>query len=590
MNNELNISKYLKKSIEAIKETFIRFPLTILLFISLATIIIYRIEVPYEMISNIEEILDRMLAVIVLGIPLSLSINLLFEKFGEKYSCFVKIATYIVEIGLLILYYFIFYKTTDMVPFVRLLLLTITFLISFLFIPYLFKKENFEMYIIKIIIKIITTIFFTVMLALGVTAILFAIKSLLYSDLSQNLITYTWILAGFIFAPINFLYGLPKIYEIFSTDNYNKVLRVLLLYIIMPIISVYTVVLYIYFGKIIATQVWPKGIVSYLVLSYTSVGIATIFLIKPIIDNNKWAKIFTNIFTKVIIPLLVMMFIAIGIRVNDFGFTEARYYIVIIGIWASFAIIYLNFNKGKRNIVLPISLAIIAFLSVVGPWNAFNVSVNSQNKRFYNILEKYDMIQNDVVVNNDRTIDSYDKREISGILRYFKYDHGFNKLKYLPKDFEMDDMKELFGFEEVYYYDKSRDFYNYFREEKEPIVISGYDVIINCNLYGSEEDDVFKKEVLVQDKTLELTIDNKQNVFVSLNGNNIYSYNLNDYINKLNNEHDFNKNNIQEDLILVDNSDNIEVMYLLNSANGNIENDIIDIDHINVDIFINILP
>lgn len=443
------IVKFAKQSLEDIQMTVLRFPLPIMLCVILASITIYRIEVPYEKLRNIDEILNRIMAVIVLGVPFSLGVDLLVERFWAKICCHVKIVINSLKLVLLVLYYYFALPNIDMVPMLRLSMLALAMIFIFISALYMFKRENFEIFVTKIMTKVAMTAFFSVMLGLGITFTLFAIQSLLYENMSRDLYAYTWIIINFVFAPTHFLSGFPKIDEECSVKDYSKVLKLLLIYIVMPIISIFTLVLYTYFAKIIVTQIWPKGIVSYLVLSYAGAGIATLFLIKPFVEENKWVRIFTQILTKTILPLLVMMFIAIGIRIGEFGFTESRYYILIIGIWATFAMIFLNFDKGKQNVVLPISLAFVLLVSVVGPLSAFNVSIASQNQRFQNILSKNDMIYNDeIVIKSD--IDKYDKREISGILRYFERTHDLEKLEYLPSDFTMRDIKETFGFKEVH--------------------------------------------------------------------------------------------------------------------------------------------
>ena len=43
--------------------------------------------------------------------------------------------------------------------------------------------------------------------------------------------------------------------------------------------------------------------------------------------------------------------------------------------------IYYSLAKQFRNIILPISLALVALLTVVGPWSAYSLSKYSQNAR-----------------------------------------------------------------------------------------------------------------------------------------------------------------------------------------------------------------
>ncbi len=592
IKRKLSILDYTKTGIDAVSKTFYRFPLTIILFVLLAVVIIYRIETSYN--ENVYEVLDRLTAVLLLGITLSLTVQVLFERFLKKDNVITKISIYVLELLLLTVYYTYLFPNTNLVSIERLLLFSIALILSFLFIPYLFKKENFEIYITKIITRLIVSAFFTTVLALGLTATLFAIQSLLYNDLRTEFYAYVWTLAWCIFAPIYFLHGLPRRSESFNLDSYHKIIQVLLLYIILPLLGVFTAVLYVYFGKILITQVWPEGIVSYLVLSYTSIGITSIFLISPLKDKNKWAKTFISLYTKLILPLLVIMFISIGIRIKEYGFTENRYFIVIIGIWATFAMAYIIFNKCKNNIVLPISLAIVAFLSVWGPWSAFNISIASQSERFYNILSKYEMIQNNEVVSNNIIIEDADQREIVGILRYFERSHELNDLVYLPADFRLDKMEDTFGFTENIWYNDPYNHFNYYKTENNPLVISGYDIHFSYRSYEFNNDKV-EKEFVYDYGNFKINISKEYIMTLSSDSNVIYQVNLLDYIKTLNDKYGTNNSKdggaSTEDLILIDKNDEVRVMFVYNQIYGTVNNtsdDKILIDNIEADMYIDI--
>ncbi len=593
---KFNFKEYGKKSWDAIYSTFYRFPLTILIFIAIAGIIIYRMEMPYEKIKDINKTLDRIIAVLVLGVPLSMSCKLLIEKIGKKYNLFVLVGFNLIQVAVLILYYlFLFPNAKDIIPVVRLILITFSLTLTFLFIPYLKNKENFEIYITTILTRLIISAFFTIVLALGVMAILFAIKSLLYSGLDEDYYLYTWILSAFVFAPIHFLYRFPHKDEVFTVDMYNKVLKVLILYIVLPIISVYSVVLYLYFAKILITWVWPEGIVSYLVLSYTAVGIASIFLISPLRGGNKWVRIFTAVFSKIIFPLLAMMFVSISIRINEFGFTENRYFILVIGIWASVAMIFINIKKGRNNIVLPVSLAIIAFLTVTTPFiNAFSVSVISQNNRFYNILSKYEMIQNGKVVNNNRDIELNDKKEIVGILRYFKYSHNISQLKFLPQDFEFNKMKDLFGFsEDITYGESSRNYFYYNVTETSGVDISGYDILFKNVHFFNGDNKALDEEINSNYGNIKIDVKDKYTLIILRDKVEIIQISLLEHIKSINRKYkdESDKGSIPvEDMIVVSGNDIIGVKILFNNINGYsyLDDQELDINSFDCDVMIKI--
>ena len=86
-----------------------------------------------------------------------------------------------------------------------------------------------------------------------------------------------------------------------------------------------------------------------------------------------------------------MMFVSMGIRINAYGITENRYFAFVVRIWVLGIMIYFSLKKRLTNIVIPISLSIVIFLSIFGPLSSFSVSKFSQNNRLKNILERNEM-------------------------------------------------------------------------------------------------------------------------------------------------------------------------------------------------------
>ncbi|MDP3059105.1 MAG: DUF4153 domain-containing protein, partial [bacterium] len=396
--------------------------------------------------TSLRDILTRIIATIVLGIPLSLCVAMVIEKLNMENRQLLKLAMNITVVIILVLYYLFLLPGQWQTPtLLRLIFNTLALGVAFFFIPYLMHKENIEVYLAHIISKAAITVVFTYIAALGVIGTLFAVKALLYSAMSENLYAHVGVLASLIIAPLIFLSGFPEKHHTFTLQEFNKIIKLLIIYIVLPIISIYTLVLYVYFGKIILTQVWPKDIVSYLVLSYTAIGISAIFFVSPFSQENRWVNNFIKAYTKLIFPLLAMMVVAIFIRVKDFGYTENRYIIVAIGVWATLVMVYFNFNKGRQNIWVPISLAITLVLMVNGPFSAFNTSIRSQNARFFTILNKNNMISEGVATGPSATLSDNDRRDINSIIYYFHQNHGLKALKYLPAGFTISDIASISG-------------------------------------------------------------------------------------------------------------------------------------------------
>lgn len=538
------------KIINVIKETTIeiyksvkRFPITIALCTAVITAIIMISETQESGVydSPIIKTLTRLAMVFALGIPLSLCIKLLFERY-KQFGVSLKILVYALASGALVVYYFSLLKDLEMVSMVRYVALSFSLYLGFLFIPYISKKEDFELYIIKIITRFFITVIYAVVLFLGLAAIIFTVDELLGIAVQGKSYFYTWLFIAGMFSPIFFLGGVPQVDESLEDYKYPNFFKILLLYIVMPLLSIYMVILYIYFAKIIVTRTWPIGLVSHLVLWYSALCAAIIFLIAPI-KNNVWVNKFIFFLPKLILPILVMMFISMGIRINAYGITENRYFVMILGIWVFCMMLYISFRKVHRNVILPISLSIIAIISVFGPLSSFSVSMFSQNSRMSDILVRNEMLIDNKIIRPKADISEKDKKEVSAILQYFERNHSLEDVKYLEKGFAIKDMDKTFGFayKDPYQQDTRETYFSYnANQATEALDISGYEYFFDMRTY---------KNTLVQGNLKVEFLQQKGEVNIINVKDTIYSLKLSEIIKELKAKYPRGQNVDQKELI-----------------------------------------
>lgn len=327
----MKIIDRLKVYITSLHASLKRFPIAIGLSTSAAIIMMILVHNEQSFNNDVQDILGRIVMVLALGIPVSLCSKLIFERKGSILPI-AKAAIYLLEAACLVLYYFFLLKDLNMVTATRYIGLSLSLYLAFIFIPYFYGRDGFELYVIRLLGRFFTTVIYSVVLYLGTAAILFTIDKLLEIRIDEMVYIDVLFAVVGIFAHSFFLAGTPLYEEQFETSNYPKLLKVLVLYIIMPILAVYTAILYVYFAKIIVTLQWPIGMVAHLVLWYSVVCAVIIFFISPLYGENKWTRGFTFLLPKVIIPLLLMMFVSIGIRVKAYGITENRYFVILLGL------------------------------------------------------------------------------------------------------------------------------------------------------------------------------------------------------------------------------------------------------------------
>lgn len=561
MKVSINISNIVK----SLKNSIRRFPVTIAISTTLVAMIILLSEKGLTFEPNLRDMLIRIDMIIALGIPLSVCIKFIYEKKNIDNKLH-RILGYIFGAIILVIYFLIFLNDLSWINAARYVGISIFLYLAFFYIPWINRKEGYEHYIIDVLTSFFVTVIYSFVLFIGIVIMLFTIVQLFDVMLPDRLVFYTFLVIAGIFAIALFLSRLPKINKEYREEHYPKVLKVLLLYIVIPLITAYTIILYVYFIKIIITANWPQGLVSHLVLWYSVISVIVIFAITPILDDNKIALRFKSLFPKFILPILGMMFLAMWIRINSYGITENRYYGLILGIWVFGIMLYFSFNKKLKNMVIPVSLSVIALVSVFGPLSGFSISKLNQNSRFKSILERNQMLEGNKILSNNN-LSQEDKDQMSMILQYFNARHSLKDVKYLPDDFEIGDMEAVLGFPFIEKDFNIRDNFYYYSEPKSRNIIdvNEYDYFIDSLslIEGSTEFEGISVSYNSNNKELRIL----ENDTVLFDGN------LKTYANRILNEYDNQEGKYdtllnQEDAIFVDENSNVKMKLIITSLSG----------------------
>lgn len=558
------IAALLKTLMTKLSSSLKRFPGTIALAVSVVSVLIYVNHMHSELSNETLETLQRTAMILALGIPVSLCIKTLFERVPAQ-NTLPRVLAYIGAAASLVFYYLYLLQDFEMVTVTRYIALSFALYLAFTFIPYFYRRENYELYVIKLFTSFFITFLYSAVLFLGLAAMLFTVDTLFVLKLSEKLYFDIWLIAAGVFAPTYFLADIPQHREEVPPEYYPRVLKVLLLYIVMPLIIAYSTILYVYFAKIIITRQWPDGMVSHLVLWYSFISILVLFFVYQLRRSNKWVGVFVSYFPKLVIPLLAMMFVSMGIRIKAYGVTENRYFVLAAGLWVTVGFIYHILRKDVRNIFLPVSLALVAVLAVTGPWSAYNVSRLSQNSRFERILEKYQMIDNGGIVKAAGDLADEDKREISAIIRYFNSYHNLDDLKYLPEGFTVENMEEIFGFE-----------YDYGRWPSDEREYFYYHVSVNQNLLDIEDFDYFadfslymQQDLVGAGEPLSVSYLYETGEFkIFIEGQEVYSANLPDIASELCEPLDEGRELTADEMSYWDSTENMNVLYVFRNING----------------------
>jgi hypothetical protein len=212
---------------------------------------------------------------------------------------------------------------------------------------------------------------------------------------------------------------------------YPRQLRVLAQLILMPLVCVYMLIVYAYAVRTLMIWRWPTGWVTYLLLSFCALGLLCLFLVQPLADKggNRWVKAYSRHFHLALFPVLILLFAAIGKRVQEYGITENRYFVLALGVWLSGIVLHSALDAPRDLRILPASLCLVALLASFGPWGAFEVSRKSQIQRMKVMLESQGMLVGGKLAKAPGRIPRRVAREIGGIADYLEERERLSDLK-----------------------------------------------------------------------------------------------------------------------------------------------------------------
>ncbi|HTO35788.1 MAG TPA: DUF4153 domain-containing protein, partial [Flavobacterium sp.] len=270
---------------------------------------------------------------------------------------------------------------------------------------------------------------FTGVLTGGIELAVVAVENLFNFNFDDKIYLEIFVFFSIFGSTLIFLLFNEEGLEYLEKDGtYPVILKFFTQFILIPLLIIYVVILYFYSAKILINWELPRGWVSYLVLAYSLVGILALLLVHPLKEDTakSWVKIFSKVFYFTLIPLIVLLFTAIFTRVLQYGYTEARYFVLLLALWLSAVVLYFIFNKKATIKFIPVSLFLFGLFALVFPYfNTFSVAKRSQKNELEKILIENDLLVNGKIDFNKQIVDTV-AYEIGG------------KFDFLIKRFEKD--------------------------------------------------------------------------------------------------------------------------------------------------------
>lgn len=427
----------------AFKTVLLRFPLEIAFALIGTLAATVNIELS-DLEFKAENYCIRLLMIASFGLVLSLSATLFSESKG--YSGLKKNLLRVLVVLLTIGLFFLIDPLKRETEYLRFVLLALSFhlLVSFAAFTGKGRVNAFWQFNKIIFLRFLTGGLYSAVLFLGLAAAIGSMNFLFNFQFDWDTFAILWVWIVGLFQTLFFLSGVPENLSVLEKEkSYPKGLKIFTQYVLIPLATVYAIILLAYEAEILIEWELPKGLVSNLILGYAVFGILSLLLIYPVrnLDENKWLKTYSRNFYYLLIPLIILLIWAVLVRVIDYGITEERYFLIVLAGWLSFITAYFLLSKRQDISIIPLSLCIVTLLSIYGPQGAFSTSKRSQSTELKQLFQKYKAIDGDRIRALKIDPAKEDKLRIINIIDYLVNMHGLESFQPLLKQ-DLNNMRD----------------------------------------------------------------------------------------------------------------------------------------------------
>jgi hypothetical protein len=514
---KLTLSGLIRKLYEAV----IRFPFVIAAIAGLALLfymdindVDFKLKISYWIFFS-------------LSIFLHLAVSLWFENIKNywlKYSANI--------FAVLLLFLYVYLLPEKLLPYQepQQFILGMLLLFSCFYIAFLKRNQDdaFWVFSKKSIIQGVTSYVFAGILMGGLSLAAFSLEQLFGVNISEKVYENLSVSCFIVFAPLYLLSNIPGKAEKYDTDfEFNKVLKILGLYILLPVLMLYTMILYVYLIKIILIWELPDGWVSTLVSVLALAGFLCLLIVYPLnkTEQNKVVSFLSRYFPLILMPLLILMTVGILRRLQDYGFTINRLYVLILNVWFYAISIYLFFTKSRHLKWIVISLVLTGLVFSVGPLSVYKINERMMSKELSKLLIDNGLMKNnELVVNTNVTnLTKEQKSRIYELVTYVRsnYSNAFFRKHYGEniQDSTISKLQQRFYNEDMV--EKVSDNYNHYKalsDNDDLFPVDKYKYLLDIR--GTKYEKSFKLndenvEVTVNDDELIVIYGNKKE-FISL--------------------------------------------------------------------------
>lgn len=444
----------------------------------------------------------KLLLTCAVGALLCAALQTVYERFFKK--TIIRIVLMACGILLTVLYYMTIMQVSEisMEIGVRTAVALFSLFIAFMWCPVIKSKITFNDSFIAVFKAFFHTALYASVAFMGCNLII-ATTNVLIFHVSEKAFPQTANIIYVLLSPIFFLSLIP-IYPGNKSQESNekieaddtqttfmqhaisipKFLAVLIEFIIIPLASVFTIILVIYILMNIRGEFWTNNLLEPMLVSY-AITVILVYILSSRLEN-RIAVLFRKIFPKILVPIVLFQIAASILTLGDTGITHTRYFVILFGIFAASAGIVMCILPVKKNGVIAAMFLVFAFISMVPPIDAFSVSRASQKNILEKVLTRNQMLMNGIITPNANISDD-DKEIIASSVLYLERMDYIEDVDWIPANFRSyENFTDVFGFEQYTNRKPEYSSINVFTDSKKALDISGYDFFIQTFVSDSD--------------------------------------------------------------------------------------------------------
>lgn len=357
-----------------------RFPVSVSFVTALSLFLVFNIIDEGDFLKD--SFIDAVSYYLSIGFLLSLTLHLWQEEGRERRT--VLIVNTVAHLALLADSIYIYYLLEDKSNFhadvwVAHISIIFSLLLSQFFLPFLKEKDNVASwnFTMRLIVNAIICYVIGGIMWGGLSLLLASFNTLFGIDFYDKWYLVIGVLTGVLLSSWLFLGRIPNGKDKHdrtpvNSDFLNAVMR----FLFLPLVGLYTIVLYIYAIQILVKWELPNGWVSWLVATSMAGLIIIEFGLYPVrkAQGRKADHLIARYLPVIILPLLLLMTVGIIRRFNDYGATINRLYLITLNLWFYFVCITLFLTKARRINWITISFALLFMLTSAFPINYYSIT------------------------------------------------------------------------------------------------------------------------------------------------------------------------------------------------------------------------